>query len=177
MDYSYLPREVQELIGKETQPVPAAVAVERALIDHWVEVMEDSNPVYSDADEAKKNGYEDIVAPPGMLLVWGQPFYWNPRRGEVDREKEGVALLHFKLKKLMRRPVGIVGQTEIEYYKPLMLGDRVYIRERIVDVSPEKTTRVGTGNFWTIEVIYSNQKGEDIGLQRLHMFGYGREEG
>jgi len=176
MAYEYLPDEVRELIGKETERVPAPVAVEQALIDHWVEVMEDTNPIYTDEEEAKKNEYEGIVAPPGMLLAWGQPFYWNPQRKHVDREKEGVALLHFIMKKLMKRPVGIVGKTEIEYYEPLILGDKIFMRERIVDVSSEKTTRVGTGNFWTIEVIYSNQKGEDVGLQRLNMFGYGQEE-
>jgi acyl dehydratase len=174
--YEQLPEEVRKLIGQETERVHAPVAVERALIDHWVEVIEDSNPIYNDEEEAKKHGYKGLVAPPGMLLTWGQPFYWNPQRGKVDREKEGVALLHFKMKKLMKRPVGIVGKTEVEYYKPLILGDEIYMRERVVDVSQEKTTRVGTGNFWTIEVIYSNQKGEDVGLQRLHMFGYGEEE-
>ena len=176
MKYDYVPEEVRDLIGQETGPIPAPIAVERSLIDHWVEVTEDANPVYFDEAAAMGNGFEGVVAPPGMLLVWGQPFYWNPRRGSVDREKEGVALPHFKMKKLMKRPVGIVGKTEVEYFKPLILGDRVYMRERVVDVSPEKTTRVGTGNFWTIEVIYSNQKGEDVGLQRLYMFGYGSEE-
>jgi hypothetical protein len=42
-------------------------------------------------------------------------------------------------------------------------------------VSPLKTTRLGTGRFWVIDVEYVNQKGESVGTETYTGFGYERE--
>ena len=57
MTYNDLPEEARAQIGKETQPLASPVAVEQALVDHWLEVFEDTNPVYWDEEYAKKSRY------------------------------------------------------------------------------------------------------------------------
>ena len=41
-------------------------------------------------------------------------------------------------------------------------------------VSEEKTTKLGTGRFWVIDVEYRNQKGELVGVESYTGFGYRR---
>ena len=49
-----LPQEVKDMIGKDTPRMWAPVAIDRSLVDHWIETMEDANPVYYDEEEARK---------------------------------------------------------------------------------------------------------------------------
>jgi hypothetical protein len=61
---------------------------------------------------------------------------------------------------------GIVATTtSYEFFKPMLLGDRISIKKKLANISPEKKTRVGTGHFLTAEYIYTNQKGEPICVQ------------
>jgi hypothetical protein len=41
-------------------------------------------------------------------------------------------------------------------------------------VSEEKTTKLGTGRFWEIDVEYRNQKDELVGVESWTGFGYRR---
>jgi hypothetical protein len=41
-------------------------------------------------------------------------------------------------------------------------------------VSDEKTTRLGTGRFWVIDVVYKNQAGALVGVESYTGFGYRR---
>ena len=43
-----------------------------------------------------------------------------------------------------------------------------------MSVSDEKTTRVGTGRFWVIDVEYRNQRGELVGVEPWTGFGYAK---
>src|SRR5437764_53081 len=128
MAYDYLPAEVQALIGRELPSTPAPVAVERSLVDHWLEVYEDANPLYWDDEYARQSEWGGIVAPPGMLLTWTIPMYWTPETGPVDRE---AGQIHFKLKRLLDVPIGIVADTRIEWYVPVRLGDRLTWSETV----------------------------------------------
>ena len=42
--------------------------------------------------------------------------------------------------------------------------------------SPLKTTKLGTGRFWEIDVVYTNQNGEHVGTESYTGFGYKRDE-
>jgi hypothetical protein len=39
-------------------------------------------------------------------------------------------------------------------------------------VSEEKTTKLGTGRFWVIDVEFRNQNGELVGVESYTAFGY-----
>ena len=42
-------------------------------------------------------------------------------------------------------------------------------------MSDEKTTKLGTGRFWVIDVEYRNQDGELVGVESYTGFGYRRD--
>jgi hypothetical protein len=44
-------------------------------------------------------------------------------------------------------------------------------------ISDEKTTKLGTGRFWVIDVVYQNQDGELVALESYTGFGYRRGTG
>jgi hypothetical protein len=55
-------------------------------------------------------------------------------------------------------------------------GDRLKTWQVLRSVSEPKTTKLGTGRFWVIDVIYTNQNGEHVGTESYTGFGYKRGE-
>ena len=47
-------------------------------------------------------------------------------------------------------------------------------RQILRSVSDEKTTKLGTGRFWVIDVEYRNQTGDLVGVESYTGFGYRR---
>jgi acyl dehydratase len=167
-----LPHEVAALLGVELPPTPAAVAVERALIDHWLEVYEDTNPVYWDANYARSSRHGGLVAPPAMLIAWLLPYTWRPGGRAAPRE---LSQVHFKLKALLGLPHGIITRARIDWYAPIRVGDRLSWSEMVRSVSPWKRTRLGTGRFWVIDMRIRNQRGHLVALQTWTALGYGSD--
>ena len=173
MAYNDLPEEARVQIGKETQPLPSPVAVEQAHIDHWLEVFEDANPVYWDEEYAKKSRYHGLIAPPAMMLSLTMPFKWTAHGGHTDPTDENIQRgTYFKMKRLLGYTNTIVGNSRIEWYLPLRLGDKFSSYEVVRDVSSLKKTRLGTGRFWTTDLILKNQHDKVVGKQSWTSFGY-----
>ena len=106
---------VREQIFELTKPEEAgsaAIECSENLIRHYCEALEDGNPLYLDSEYARANGFSDIVAQPGMLvgtLATPYRFPWPPEGWSPG----GNA--HYKLKKLMNLPVGVVVDNEVEF--------------------------------------------------------------
>lgn len=166
-------KEAREQLGKESQSIPAPMAVDRGLIDHYLEVFEDANPVYWDEEYASKSRFKGIIAPPGMFLSWTMPLRWTPATGPVDPTSENVQRgSYYKVKRLLHFPHSIVQKTRVEWYVPLRVGDKLSSTEVVREISPVKKTRLGEGRFWTTDLILRNQKGEVVGKQTWTSFGY-----
>ena len=56
----------------------------------------------------------------------------------------------------------------IVFHEPVRLGDVLTTRQILRSVSDEKTTKLGTGRFWVIDVEYRNQRGETRRGRDLH---------
>ncbi len=54
-------------------PAVAPDAVNLPMIRHWVDALDDRNPVYLDAEFAATTRFGGIVAPPAMLQTWTMP--------------------------------------------------------------------------------------------------------
>ena len=54
------------------------------------------------------------------------------------------------------------------------IGMDLRTRQVLRSVSEEKTTKLGTGRFWVIDVEYRNQRDELCGVERWTGFGYRR---
>ncbi|HEX4082728.1 MAG TPA: hypothetical protein VHX40_07145, partial [Acidimicrobiales bacterium] len=57
---------------------------------------------------------------------------------------------------------------------PVRPGDRLRTHQVLRSVSDEKTTRLGTGRVWVIDVIYNNQHDPLVGVESYTGFGYRR---
>lgn len=149
-------------IGKERTDQPGDIVCERGYVLHWLEATENANPRY----------WEDgcDVSPPSMISVWMRPLQFVPGRTETSMPLS----LHFDLKQAFDLPDGVVSANEITFHAPVRHGDRITTTQTIRDISDEKTLRVGTGRFWTIDVTHRNQEGEVKGVETYEMFSYKR---
>ena len=152
----------EKWIGAERTDPPGDIVCERGYVLHWLEATENANPRFwaTDCD----------TAPPSSLSVWMRPLQFAP-----GREEPWMPLsLHFDLKEAFGLPDGVVAANEITFHAPVRIGDRITTTQKIRDISDEKTTRVGTGRFWTIDVTHRNQVGELKGVETYEMFSYRR---
>ena len=161
---------VEEWVGYQLDAGAGDVVAERGHVLHWCESVEDANPIYWDEDTANEitGGW---VAPPTMLSVWMRPLMFNPRAGAAIRPLE----VHFRLKDAFELPDGIVTANEIEFREPVRMGDVISTRQTVREISDVKTNRLGTGRAWTIDVTYTNQRGQIVGIESYEMFSYVRD--
>jgi len=139
------------------------------LIRHWLETVEDANPLYNDREYARSRGYKDIIAQPGMnICTLVMPYRWPMKAFHKTRQ-----LLHFEVKELLELPVGILANYETFFYRPVEIGDRLSTTGRLVDISDFKRTRLGEGYFTRLETNYYNQRDELVSRAHTNLFSYG----
>jgi len=139
------------------------------LIRHWLETVEDANPLYLDRDYAQSRGFKDVVAQPGMVIcTLVLPFRWPMKAFHKTRQ-----LLHFELKDLLEQPVGILANYEMKFFRHVEIGDRLSTTGRLVDISPFKRTKLGAGYFTKLETSYYNQRDELVSQAHTNLFSYG----
>ena len=67
-----------------------------------------------------------------------------------------------------------MSDNTIVFHEPVRPGDRLRTRQILRSVSDEKTTKLGTGRFWVIDVEYHNQRGDLVAVESYTGFGYRR---
>jgi len=168
---SQIPDEVRSWIGAPRYEVEAEFEVERGYIYTSCASVENGNPLFWD-DKVAGELTGGPVAPPTMLQVWVRPHHWTPRGSE-----QPLALqLHFDVKKALGYPEGVATDNQVTYGEPVRPGDRIRSRQILRSISDVKTTKLGTGRFWVIDVDCRNQRGEWVGSDTMTLFGYGKNE-
>ncbi|MFT5221807.1 MAG: acyl dehydratase [Glaciecola sp.] len=160
-------QEVQAWVGVRLDAGLGEVEAERGYVHHWMEATENGNPIYWD-----QNAMHEVVGraivPPSMLSVWMRPLMFKPGHAEMIRPLE----LHFKLKDAIGLAKGIVASNDITFGEPVEIGDRVRTVQTVRSISPTKTISLGTGRFWTLDVTYTNQRDEVVGIESYDFFCY-----
>ncbi len=169
-DIPEVPAELRSWIGAKRHEEESEFTVEAGHIATGCASVENGNPLYWNEKTA-----QDLTggptAPLSMISVWCRPHFWAPWRSE-----EGLALrLHFDLKEALQLPEAIMSDDELILYEPVRPGDRVKSWQILKSLSDPKTTKVGRGRFWTIEVHYVNQRGELLVVEKITGFGYRRD--
>jgi hypothetical protein len=113
------------------------------------------------------------IAMPTMLSLWFRPHHWAPGRTEQALPLQ----IHFDLKDRLRLPEAVMTDNTIVFHEPVRPGDRLRTSQILRSVSEEKTTKLGTGRFWVIDVEYRNQDDELVGVESYTGFGYRRGAG
>ena len=168
---SDLPPEVEKLIDRVQYEEAGEFPVERGYVYTSCSSVENGNPLFWD-DAVAHDLTGGPVAPPTMISVWFRPHQWSPGRTEP-----GVPLKsHFDLKEIFDLPEAVMTDNTIVFHEPVRPGDRLHTRQILRSVSEPKTTKLGTGRFWVIDVEYLNQKDELVGVESYTGFGYRRGE-
>jgi len=156
-------------LAGESAAVEAPVEVDAYLIRHWCEAFDESNPLYLDAAYARGHGFSDIVAPPASVVsTFTLDFRFPPARPSVPRN------LHYDVKAILAFPLAVISAVDVEHDAVVEVGERLAISQRLVSVSPWKSTRRGDGRFWTIERRVWNRRGDVVARLQMTAFGYGR---
>ena len=166
---SDLPPEVEKLIDQVQYEEAGEFPVERGYVYTSCSSVENGNPLFWD-DAVAHDLTGGPIAPPTMISVWFRPHQWSPGRTEP-----GVPLKsHFDLKEIFDLPEAVMTDNTIVFHEPVRPGDRLRTRQILRSVSEPKTTKLGTGRFWVIEVEYLNQKDQLVGVESYTGFGYRR---
>ena len=168
---SELPEDIARAIGKPVYPATADFAAELGYGWNTLAATENGNPLYWDEAVARTLTGGRIL-PLSTLSIWMRPHRWSP-----GAHKEQVALqAHFDLKSRLGLPEAIMSDNVVTFHEPVRPGDMISHRQVLRSVSRPKTTRLGAGRFWVIDVEYRNQHGDLVGVESYTGFGYRRSE-
>ena len=156
--------EARAMIGTATDAVRGDVAVNRATILQFAGAVEDANPSFWDEEFAAET-WGGVLAPPAMLPVWTMRLRWHP-----DGSGQGGMLMC---------SVPLPGDNvvnagnDVEFLVPILEGDRLTVEEELLDVSAEKTTKLGVGHFVTTRAVFRRGDGEVVARQTNTIFRFG----
>lgn len=164
-----LPADVEALLDVPQYDQTADFDVERDTYN-TAAATQNANPIYWDDDVASEITGGPIV-PPTTLSLWMRPHYWQP-----GAAGEQVALqVHFDMKARFELPEAVMTDNTLILYEPVRPGDRISHRQVLKSVSGPKTTKLGAGRFWVIDIEYLNQDGALVGIESYTGFGYRRD--
>lgn len=166
-----LPGDVEALIGVRQYCHTADFPVERGYFWTSAASVHNGNPLYWD-DEVAAAITGGPIAPPTTISLWLRPHYWSP-----GAAGEQLALqLHFDLKARFELPEAIMSENSLVFYDPVRPGDVISYAQVLRSVSGPKTTKLGTGRFWVIDIEYTNERAVLVATESYTGFGYRRSE-
>ena len=171
MTATTVPADVLALVDVVQYEETATFPVERGYIWTSCSSVENGNPLFWDdavADELTGGP----IAPPTTLSLWFRPHNWEPDQAEPRLPLQ----VHFDLKEQLGLPEAVMTDSEVVFHEPVRPGDVITSRQVLRSVSEPKTTKLGTGRFWVIDVEYLNQNGALVGVEVFTGFGYKRGE-
>jgi acyl dehydratase len=166
-----IPESVEALIGRVQYEETGEFPVERGYIWTSCASVENGNPLFWD-DAVAAELTNGPIAPPSMLSVWFRPHHWAPGRAEPALPLQ----VHFDLKELFGLPEAVMTDNTIVFHEPVRPGDIIRTRQILRSVSEPKSTKLGAGRFWVIDVEYINQDDVLVGVESYTGFGYRRDQ-
>ncbi len=159
---NYLTTGVLSYIGRESPDVPWPEPLDRSTLRRYVQATHDTNPLFSDEAFARESRYGGLTAPP-FYLARGFP----PRLGEpptdyneptvVDEDPSSTRVIIPGCPRLMN------GGFQIEWFRPVRLGDLLYARTRVANIE-QKRGRTGPFVVVTTQRILRNQESEVVAV-------------
>jgi acyl dehydratase len=169
-----LRERLEPYVGKPMGPPSVAPdPVNVPMIRHWVDALDDRNPVYLDEEVAAATRFGGIVAPPAMLQTWTMP---RPQiegiaerggaPGEIPSDNPIAALDR----------AGYTGtlatNSELEFVRYLRPGDELRTASQVESISSRKSTALGQGYFVTWVTTYCTGAGEVVGRQLFRVLKF-----
>jgi len=138
----------------KSKPRAGRHPVNQPMVDHWLDAMGDTNPIYVDESAAKAAGHPGVVAPPAMIQVWTMMGLGGVR---PDDDPLGKILELFD----DAGYIGVVATNcEQTYHRYLRPGEEVSVAAELTDVVGPKRTALGEGFFITQKISWT--VGDDV---------------
>jgi len=164
-----LPPAIAAMVDQPQYPVTATFPVERSYTWDTLAATQNGNPLHWD-DAVAEELTSGPIALPTTLSLWMRPHLWEP-----GADGEQVALkVHFDLKEAFGLPEAVMTDNTLVFHEPVRPGDVISHAQFLRSVSGPKTTKLGTGRFWVIDIEYRNQRGDLVGVESYTGFGYRR---
>ena len=160
----------RSMVGAPQYELTGEFPVEQGYVWTSCASVENGNPLFWDEGVALALTGGPI-APPSMISVWFRPHHWAPGRAEAALPLQ----VHFDLKALFGLPEAVMTDNTITFHEPVRPGDRLRTHQVLRSVSEQKTTALGQGRFWVIDVVYRNQRDQLVGVESYTGFGYRRD--
>ena len=158
MAESLITDEILAWIGREAPPW--TIDVTALDIKRFAVATDDINPIYYDEQSAKQSRYGGLIAPP--------LFYMAPLTDPVPESEtrpDGMPLEGRYPIPPTPLPRLMDGGTEIEFFVPVRVGDRLTARSKIIDIY-EKEGRSGPLIFVVRETTYTNQNNDLVVVEK-----------
>ncbi len=153
---SLLTDEIKAMVGSEVS-YTAPEEIGRASIRYFALAMSDENPLYSDDEYARRQGYPSVIAPPTFICETNQ--YMN-------REPDAGGYIGHRWRLPLEGCRELRGGHEYEFFRPVLPADRITATWRISDIQ-ERTSSRGTPMLLLYsEAVYTNQAGEKLAVNR-----------
>ena len=147
--------ELRSLIGRRVV-YTAPDEVGRAAIRYFAKAVGDPCPLYVDAEYARENGYEDVIAPPTFVCETNQYMPGDPDRDGYPGHSWGIDIEGTRM---------IRGGHEYEFHRPLYPSDLITATWTITDIYVKEGS-AGRLVFVVSEACYTNQQDELIAVNR-----------
>ncbi len=154
-------------------PSQAPDPVNVPMIRHWVDALDDRNPVYLDEQAAADSRFGALVAPPAMLQTWTMA---RPRIEGIAERGGAPGEMSQDNPIPVLDEAGYVGtlatNSELEFVRYLRPGDQLHIESEVESISPRKRTALGEGYFLTWVTTYYDQNDEVVGRQLFRILKF-----
>ena len=155
MTQSLITEDVRALIGQEFPPERNRFAISEEMAYDVADAIEDPNPLYVDADYARKSRFGALLCPP--LATWKDI---APPIGYFGAGQES----HFQVP-LPFNGYGLNGGSDWQFLRPALAGTWVTRQFRVLDIF-EKKGRSGTLVFVVRQETQTDQQGQVLNLAK-----------
>lgn len=159
--------DARALVGQLRRVSVASGPVNASMIKFFASAAEDANPGYWD-EEFAAEAWGGLISPPSMLTHWILPPPWSPGEPTGGRLAPPILMTEVPLPGTSLINISV----DYTYRRPVRVGDVLHMVEELVDVSEEKTTRIGIGHFVTTTTTFLAQGDEVVANQTNVLFRY-----
>jgi hypothetical protein len=154
-----------------------ADVVEKGAIRKFLEPLEFDCPLHYDRNIAIEHGYSDIIAPYSSINTWSIPALWEPGDKIFDSAEKNAQPTKSPVTALKTDLAPdttgfIVTDVEMDYIKPVTIGDHVRKVGNVLLSCEPKETKIGRGAFMVWESKFLNQHDELLAVTRLQTYNY-----
>jgi len=149
--------DFSEYIGQPTGR--GTIVVERSPLTNFAAAVLDDSGVYRNAEVARREGFDDVPAPPTFgfsIQNWGR---WE----ELQTAEQPTTNPMFEVMGKLYANGGMVlhGEQEFTYHRPVVCGQTLHYEGIVRDIY-EKTSGDRTMTFIVTEDTYRDEQGEPV---------------